>query len=137
MALCEATEHGEFLRACFRELLDPCFDYRKWEENTRLTQLIVGTDCRSIYDHMAAEKGLPRDRILALDLAALKSTFESQLREGLEGRNAVLRWVPGPHNLADGLTKYISMQSLMIHVLRQCRENTGKPQSYGFKEAFL
>ena len=48
MALCEATEHGEFLRACFRELLDPCFDYRKWEENARLTQLIVGTDCRRL-----------------------------------------------------------------------------------------
>ena len=80
-------------------------------------ELIVG-DCRSIYDHIAAEKGLPRDRILALDLAALKSAFESQLREGMEGRNAVLQWVPGPHNLADGLTKYISMQSLMIHVLR-------------------
>lgn len=119
MALCEAAEHGEFLRACFRELIDPTFDYRKWEVNTRLTQLIVGTDCRSIYDHIAAEKGLPRDRILALDLAALKSTFESQLREGMEGRNAVLRWVPGPHNLSDGLTKYISMQSLMIHVLRE------------------
>ena len=119
MALCEATEHGEFLRACFRELTDPNFDYRKWEMHTRGTQLIVGTDCRSIYDHLSAEKGLARDRILALDLAALKATFEGQLREDLEGRNAVLRWVPGPYNLADGLTKFIALQSLMISVLSE------------------
>ena len=81
--------------------------------------MIAATDCRSVYDHISAERGLPRDRILALDLAALRATFEAQLREGTQGRNASLRWLPGPHNLADGLTKYVAVQSLIVNVLSQ------------------
>lgn len=107
MALCEATEHAEFLRACFCEMTDVEFDFRQWERSTLKVPLIAATDCRSVFDHISAERGLPRDRILALDLASLRATFESQLREGAEGRNASLRWLPGPRNLADGLTKYM------------------------------
>lgn len=121
MALCEATEHGEFLRACFCELTDPNFDFRSWEQCTLKVPMIAATDCRSVFDHISAERGLPRDRILALDLASLRSTFENQLREDAQGRNASLRWLPGPHNLADGLTKYIAVQSLMISVLSEGR----------------
>ena len=65
------------------------------------------------------ERGLPKDRILALDLAALRATFESQLREHAEGRAATLRWLPGPYNLSDGLTKYIAVQSFIISVLSE------------------
>lgn len=119
MALCEATEHGEFLRACFRELVDPCFDFKRWETSTLATPLIAATDCRSVYDHISMERGLPKDRILALDLASLRETFESQLREHAEGRAATLRWLPGPYNLSDGLTKYIAVQSLIIRVLSE------------------
>lgn len=119
MALCEATEHGEFLRACFRELMDPSFNFKRWESCTLTTPLIAATDCRSVYDHITMERGLPKDRILALDLAALRSTFESQLREHTEGRAASLRWLPGPYNLSDGLTKYIAVQSLIISVLSE------------------
>ena len=118
MALCEATEHAEFLRACFCEMTDVEFDFRQWERSTLKVPLIAATDCRSVFDHISAERGLPRDRILALDLASLRATFESQLREGAEGRNASLRWLPGPRNLADGLTKYVvAIQSLIISVL--------------------
>ena len=96
MALCEATEHGEFLRACFRELMDPHFDFKRWESCTLTTPLIAATDCRSAYDHITMERGLPKDCILALDLAALRATFESQLHEHAEGRAVTLRWLPGP-----------------------------------------
>lgn len=117
MALCEAVEHGEYVRACLAELLQPQFDFRKWEGCARKIPLCAGTDCKSVFDHVSMERGLPRDRILALDLAALRATFESQLREDAEGRNATLQWLPGPRNLADGLTKYIALQSLMISTL--------------------
>ena len=119
MALCEATEHAEFLRACLCEVLNPEYDFRQWEKHTLSIPMIAATDCRSVYDHISAERGLPRDRILALDLAALRATFEAQLREGTQGRNASLRWLPGPHNLADGLTKYVAVQSLIVNVLSQ------------------
>lgn len=119
MALCEATEHAEFLRACFCELTDPRFDFRKWETCTLHVPVWAATDCKSVYDHISAERGLARDRILALDLASLRATFESQLREDADGRNAHLKWLPGPRNLADGLTKYIAVQSLIISVLSE------------------
>ena len=90
MALCEAVEHAEFLGACLCELLDPKYDFKHWERDTLGVPLIAATDCRSVYDHISAERGLPRDRILALDPAALRSTFEAQLREGAQGRNATL-----------------------------------------------
>ena len=117
MALCEAVEHGEYVGACLSELLQPDFDFRQWERATRRIPLCAGTDCKSVFDHVSLERGLPRDRILALDLAALRATFESQLREDAEGRNAKLYWLPGPRNLADGLTKFISLQSLIISTL--------------------
>ncbi len=57
--------------------------------------------------------------MLALDLAQLKETFESQWREDSSShRNAKLRWLPGPRNVADGLTKYVAVQDVMISVLR-------------------
>ena len=121
MGLCKAVERGEFLRACFCELTDPAFNFRQWEKCTLKVPLLAATDCRSVYVHISAERGLPRDMILALDLAALRDTFKSQLREGTEGRHARLRWIPGPRNLADGLTKHITIQSLIISVLTEGR----------------
>lgn len=86
------------------ELLGPNYDFKHWERDALGLPLIAATDCRSVCDHISAERGLPRDRILRLDLAALRATFEAQLREGAQGRNAQLRWLPGPRNLADRLT---------------------------------
>ena len=71
--------------------MDPNFDFKCWESCTLTTPLIAATDCPSVYDHITMERGLPKDRILALDLAALRATFESQLREPAEGRAATLR----------------------------------------------
>ena len=117
MALCEATEQGEFIRACLAEAIVPSFHYKQWEEAAKLIQMIVCVDAKSVYDHITAERGLPSDKMLALDLAALKHTFESQLREDSEQRNAVLRWIPGPRNVADGLTKYLAVQDILISTM--------------------
>ena len=81
--------------------------------------MITGTDCKSVFDNVSSERGLSKDRMLALDLAQLKETFESQWREDSSShRNAKLRWLPGPRNVADGLTKYVAVQDVMISVLR-------------------
>ena len=119
MALCEAVEHGEYVRACLAEILDPQFDFRKWEEAASWIEMITGTDCKSVYDNVSSERGISKDRMLALDLAQLKETFESQWKEdSSRHRNAKLRWLPGPRNVADGLTKYVPVQDVMISVLR-------------------
>ena len=119
MALCEAVEHGEYVRACLAEILDPQFDFRKWENAASWIEMITGTDCKSVYDNVSSERGISKDRMLALDLAQLKETFESQWKEdSSKHRNAKLRWLPGPRNVADGLTKYVAVQDVMISVLR-------------------
>ena len=88
--------------------------------------MIAATDCRSAYDHISAERGHPRDRILALDLAALRATLEAQLQEGAQGRHAQLRWLPGPRNLADRLTIKVRCSSITHHQRSQSRhENPG------------
>ena len=119
MALCEAVEHGEYVRACLAEILDPQFNFRKWEEAASWIEMITGTDCKSVYDNVSSERGISKDRMLALDLAQLKETFESQWKEdSSKHRNAKLRWLPGPRNVADGLTKYVAVQDVMISVIR-------------------
>ena len=119
MALCESVEHGEYVRACLAEMLDPNFNFRKWEDAASWISLVTGTDCKSVYDNVTAERGLSKDRMFALDLAQLKETFEGQWKEDARGdRNACLKWIPGPRNVSDGFTKYVAVQDVMISVMR-------------------
>ena len=55
-------------------------------------------DARTAFDALESE-GLPGDRRVALDMAALREDLK---RDGL---HSLVRWVPGPQQLADGLTK--------------------------------
>ena len=121
MGLCETVEHVEFLRACIVELTDPTFNFREWEQAALKIPALLATDVKSVYDNVTAERGVPSDRMLALDLAALRETFQSQLREDVEQRNANLVWVPGSRNIPDGLTKYLAVSDLIISAL-----STGK-----------
>ena len=117
MGLCEASEHAEFARVCLQETLAGSFDFKNWEDAALDIPMVLVTDAKSVFDHITAERGLPSDRMLALDLAALRDTFEGQIREDLMGRNAILKWLPGSRNIADGLTKYLSIQDLMTATL--------------------
>ena len=67
MALCESVEHGKYVRASLAEMLDPNLNFRKWEDAASWISLITGTDCKSVYDNVTAERGWSKDRMLALD----------------------------------------------------------------------
>jgi len=68
-----------------------------------------------VHDHVTRQAGLSSDRRLALDMAAL--TIFVGNREPGTRRNSRLLWLPGPRNVADGLTKYLAVQDLIVAVL--------------------
>ena len=47
--------------------------------------MVACTDAQSVYDHLIREGGLPSDKRLALDLAALRQMFGKR-HEGAPGR---------------------------------------------------
>ena len=94
-----AFEHGEYVRALFVEIMQEDFEVRRWSQFVRSWELILVLDARTAFDTLRTES-LPQDRRTALDLLAIKESLLD------ENNRALCRWVPGPQQLADGLTKY-------------------------------
>ena len=63
-------------------------------------KVVPVTDCRSLYDALQRLSASLQEKRVLLDLVAIRETCGGSL----EGSSAV-RWVPGDHQLADGLTK--------------------------------
>ena len=93
-----AFEHGEYVRALFGEIMQEDFEVRRWSQFVRSWELILVLDARTAFDTLRTES-LPQDRRTALDLLAIKESLLD------ENNRALCRWVPGPQQLADGLTK--------------------------------
>ena len=91
-------EHGEYVRALFGEILQENFQVRRWAEFVRGWELLLVLDAKTAYDTLASES-LPQDRRTALDLLAIKESLLD------DSNHAMCRWVPGPQQLSDGLTK--------------------------------
>jgi len=113
MGVCEGLEAGEHVRCCLEELRNPAFEVKTWETAAQNTRLIIATDAQSLYDHVNKDAGMPKDRIFALDVASLKHYVADP------ERNASLRWIPGKNMVADGLTKYLAVNDLMLSVLTE------------------
>ena len=72
---------------------------------------VLATDCRSVYDHSARDRGLPKDRVVATELAYVKQVVSEP--------NQYLRWVPGPEMISDSLIKYqITPESMLRPLLK-------------------
>ena len=93
-----AVEHTEFARAAWAELLLPSFALREWRFWAAQWRLFLVIDATTGFDVLEGDTA-PTDRRVALDIAAMKETFEAPEAE------AAVRWVPGPQHFADGLTK--------------------------------
>ena len=63
-------------------------------------KVVPVTDCRSLYDALQRLSASLQEKRVLLDLVAIRETCGG----GIEGSSSV-RWVPGEHHLADGLTK--------------------------------
>jgi len=102
------------------EALDLDFCLQQWEDTTWKRKLVACTDAQSVYDHLVRQGGLPSDKRLALDLAALREVVGAG-HDSKPGHNAAAQWLPGPRNVADGLTKYPAVQDLTRAVLTSGR----------------
>ena len=103
-----AVQQGDFVRALLAEILCADFDIRRWEQFVDRIRMIWVTDCRSVYDHLTFDRGLPRDKRLAIELAALK--------QSLCRPRDKLRWMPGRRLLVDALAKCLSHPDILITV---------------------
>ena len=91
-------EHGEYVRALFGEIICEDFQVRKWGHFVRRWELLLVLDARTAHDTLQTES-LPQDRRTALDLLAIKESLLD------ESNRSLCRWVPGPQQISDGLTK--------------------------------
>ena len=113
LGLQESIKQGDYLRAMILEALDAKFDVSHYEKSLEKIKMVWVTDCRSVYDHLKFDRGLPRDKRLAIELAALK--------EDLKRANNEIRWMPGRKLIVDALTKQIASPDLLMEFL-----NTGQ-----------
>lgn len=74
------------------------FNGKRWGHYVRLWELLLALDAKTAFDTLQTES-LPQDRRTALDLMAIKETLLD------DSNRALCRWVPGPQQLADALTK--------------------------------
>ncbi|CAE7414743.1 RE2 [Symbiodinium sp. CCMP2592] len=99
-ACSEAVEMGQYVRSFVESVLHGSLKKINDVAGSKLRCL---TDCKSLYDHLHRE-GVPRvpsDKRLAIDLAALRQTFDlERVRDRIP-----LYWVPTEFQLADILTK--------------------------------
>jgi hypothetical protein len=112
---CEAAgaslgfEHGEYVRALFSEMVDGTFAVRRWQLAAGKFKLILVLDAKTAYDSIRNDN-LANDRRAALDLMALKESLADP------ASHAFCRWVPGPQQLADALTKFAG-NSILYQVM--------------------
>ena len=93
-----AFEHAEYVRALLAEVVQENFQVRTWGQFIRKWQLVLVLDAKTAFDTLRTET-LPQDRRTALDLLAIKEALLD------EGNFAAVKWVPGPQQLPDSLTK--------------------------------
>ena len=109
---CEAAavsvgfEHGDFARAVLFEMLNPDKSLRRWQDSIAEKQLYVVMDARTVFDAMETSS-MVQDRRVMIDLTVLRDCI-------LSGTGAFKRWLPGPLQPSDELTKFASNGRLSI-----------------------
>jgi len=95
---CIALEHGDFLKVLVAESKQADFPLHNYRSALRQERGVLIIDARSVFDFLSTDSGkLPQDRRIALDLRVM--------RNYLECSSWTLRWVCGPQQLSDCMTK--------------------------------
>ena len=115
-ALAEAQDNLEYARVLFAEMLG--FDTgpggRQWQEALGEIPGYLVVDAKSLYDSLEKPGSMPKEKRVALDLAAV--------REALSRDSDHARWVPTRHMLADALTKaMVAVPPYLDYVLSRGR----------------
>ena len=97
-ACAQGMECGDYLRAAMAEIFEPKFSVREWRRYAALWKQYSVIDAKTCFDSLTHES-LPSDKRTALDIAAIKESLVDS------GDSAMIRWVPGPQQIADAMTK--------------------------------
>ena len=97
---CTGLEHGDFTRCLLCEILYPSFSLRRWQMSCRVITHILVMDARTVFDALQSDS-TATDKRIALDVAAIKESIGDDL-------NTLIRWLPGPQQPGDELTKHAS-----------------------------
>ena len=104
-------EHGDFVRAVMCEMTEPEFDIKSWRVHVSRWRQIGVIDAKTAFDSLQGD-GVPADRRTAIDIASLRSDLEDESNTGV-------RWVPGPQQIGDDLTKAVG-NGLLTQVMTSC-----------------
>lgn len=97
-AACLAVEHGDYLKVLLEEAFDSRFHLVNYQAKLQRRGGILVIDVKSLWDFLSKDTGrLPVDKRLGIVLRLLQS-YIAQSKCGV-------RWVSGPQQLADPLTK--------------------------------
>ena len=95
---CLALEYATVVRCMWAELTQADFDLKHWRRHASKHDQLVVLDARTVFDALEHERTLS-DRRASLDLASLRESLADP------AERCKVKWVPGPQQLADGLTK--------------------------------
>ncbi len=107
-----AFEHGDYARAMLCEMTEEKFALRDWRRHVARWRQYNVLDAKCAFDSLAGE-GTPEDRRTAIDVSALRESLN-------DGSGSMARWVPGPQQAADCLTKWLGNDVLRV-ALTLCR----------------
>ena len=102
------------MKILLEEALDRHFNLVHYQERLLKHSGIPAIDAKSLHDYLGRDTGkLPQDKRLGIDLRLLQSY--------LQGSSWAVRWVSGPQQLADILTKEDADASYLRWVLGQAK----------------
>ena len=88
---------ADWIRALFLEATTPKFQPKRYEDHTEKIPLHWIVDAKSVYDHLVKETGMPADKRLAIETAALRQLSK---RPGER-----IHWIDTSQMISDTLTK--------------------------------
>ena len=113
----------------FNELIDPKFELAEWEtrlqdnkilaiakdeSQDQLKESLCIVDAKALYDHLSREStGPSQDKRTSLEIQVV--------RQNMNAIKSVVRWVPHPNMIVDGLTKKFGNMTALHDLL-----NTGE-----------
>jgi hypothetical protein len=113
---CLGIEQGDYLKILLEEAFTAGFSLTNYQQRLKSRKGILVVDAKSLYDYLNRDTGrLPSDKRLGIDLRLVQSYLQQSTWS--------VRWVSGPQQLADSLTKEGEDGAYLKHVLK-----TGKFQ---------
>eukprot|EP00435_Cladocopium_sp_Y103_P040884 s349_g11.t1 len=109
--LAEAVECGDWVTVLIEEALTGDVDLENWSSLIERRQRVYVTDAKSVYDYLQKDAtSTSTDKRMAIEGALLRETCRKD--------GAHVRWIDGPQNIANVLTKHNAEKDTLRQFLR-------------------